>query len=73
MLTAIATFGCSSAMCEASFSHLSRILSPFRQSMTYDRESNLTVLACEKKALANISNEKLLREFNTNIRKLQLN
>jgi len=72
MMAAIATFGCSSAMCEASFSFLSRILSPFRQRMTFARESNLTVLACERKALESISNEMLLKKFNTRLRRLQL-
>lgn len=35
-------------------------------------ESNQTVLACEKRTLENISNEKLLKEFSTRLRKLQL-
>lgn len=73
MLAALATFGCSSARCECSFSVLNRILSKFRQSMNFSREADLTLLAFEKKILQSISNEDLLRVFNGQInRRLQL-
>lgn len=73
MLAALATFGCSSARCESSFSVLTRILTPYRRSMTFKREANLALLAFEKKLLDEISNEELLHRFNSSrSRKLQL-
>jgi len=73
MFAAVATFGCSSAICESSFSTLTRILRPYRRSMTFARESNLTLLAFEKEVLNKISNDVFMRTFNDNKnRKLQL-
>ena len=38
------TFGSSSAVCKASFSTFSRVLTPYRRSMTHQRKSSLVVL-----------------------------
>ena len=44
----VVTFGSSEAVCEASFSTLTRIDSPHRRSMTHWRQNNLVLLAFEK-------------------------
>lgn len=68
-----ATFACSSATCEATFSTRNRIVTPYRQSMLFERSCNLTVIPFEKKQLEKISIEKFLRTFNSRKnRRLQL-
>lgn len=64
IFAAVATFGCSSSISESSFSTLTRILRPYRRSMTFAQGSNLTLLAFEKKILDNISNDIFLQTFN---------
>lgn len=74
MLAAVVTFGCSSVRCEASFSTLTRILTPFRRSMSFQRESNLVLLSFQRKTLSKIDNNILLRKLanNKDRRRLQL-
>ena len=61
MSVTVATFSCSSARCEASFSALNRIV--YRRRISFARVSNLISLAFEKKTSYEITNEILLREF----------
>jgi hypothetical protein len=69
----VSVFACSSAVCESAFSTLNRILTPYRQSMTFIRESNLTILAHEKTFTDVIAENEFLRIFNVNKnRRLQL-
>ena len=44
----VATFGCSSAMCESSFSTLARVDRPHRRSMLHKRLSNLVMLSTKE-------------------------
>lgn len=69
----IETFGCSSAVCEASFSALAQINIPSRLSMGDERMRNLAFLAFEQERLKSISIDKVLRKFNdAKVRKVQL-
>ncbi len=73
MMAAVETFGCSSARCEESFSTLTRILTQFRRSMTFQRESDLSLLSFEKEIANEISNDALMKLFNEKgNRRLQL-
>lgn len=73
MMAAVDTFGSSTSVCECSFSALDRIGTPKRIAMNNDRLRNLTFLAFEKKRLANVSIDEVLKRFNKNpTRKLQL-
>lgn len=60
----IETFGCSSAICEASFSALTRIDIPSRVCMSSERIRGLSFLAFEHKRLKEISSEVILKKFN---------
>lgn len=69
----VETFACSTAVCEASFSALSRINIPSRLSMTNERMRNLAFIAFEYKRLQNISVNDVLKVFsNKKDRKVQL-
>lgn len=73
MLEAVDTFGCSTAICEASFSCLSRIGTLSRFSMSSQRLRDLSFLAFESKRLEKIDENKILRKFNDDKqRRLQL-
>jgi hypothetical protein len=70
---AIETFGCSTAVCKASFSALAAINVTSRLSMTNERMRRLAYLAFENKRLKNIPVDDVLREFNKKKqRKVQL-
>lgn len=60
----IETFGCSTAVCEASFSALAQINSPSRLSMTNERMRNLAFLAFEQERFKTISLDDVMRKFN---------
>lgn len=64
MATAL-TFGASTAVCENSFSTLTRVLTPHRRSTLHRRLSNLVILAFEKDITANLNREKFLNVFRT--------
>jgi hypothetical protein len=64
LMAAALAFGASTATCEASFSALSRILTPFRMSMTHSRKANLILLSFERCVLNEINTEEFLRRFN---------
>lgn len=77
ILAAALTFGASSAVCESSFSTLSRILTDYRRSMLQTRKSNLVLLAFENDLASKLTSESmkeyLLRKFNSmSSRRLQL-
>ncbi|KRZ67822.1 hypothetical protein T10_9084 [Trichinella papuae] len=73
LAAAALTIGISSATCEASFSTCSRLLSPFRRSMTHARMNHLVLISFERQILESISNEELLRRFHkAGNRRLQL-
>lgn len=64
------TFGASTSICENSFSTLSRILSPFRRSMSSIRLSHLSLLAFEKDLTNSLRQEEFLSHFRCSKRKL---
>lgn len=73
LFTAVDTFGCSTAVCEASFSALSRIGVVRRMSMTNKRLRQLSLLAFESKFLDRIPKDEVLKKFNeTKHRRVQL-
>ena len=72
LFAAAATFGASSATCEASFSTLSRVLTAYRRSRTHERKRNLVILAFLQSYTKNVDMEEVLRCFSKNSRKLQL-
>lgn len=73
LFATIETFGCSTAICECSFSSLSLVDVPKRFSMKNDRLRNLAFLGFEKKRLQEIDIEEVLIEFDRNKnRKVQL-
>lgn len=72
-LAACRTFACSTALCESTFSVLTKINRSQRMSMTHQRMANLIFLAFEKKKTTNINMNSFLREFhNAKERRLQL-
>lgn len=73
LYAAIDTFGCSTAICEASFSALASINIPSRVSMTNERMRNLAFLAFAHKTLKEISIDDVLHKFDKKKnRKIQL-
>lgn len=69
----IETFPSGTAVCESSFSALTRIMRPTRISMSTDRLNNLSFLAFEHKRLASIDLDEVLKRFNAlKDRKVQL-
>ena len=62
LMTAL-TFGASTAVCESSFSTLTRVLTPHRRSTLHRRLSNLVILAFEKNITANLNRDKFLNVF----------
>ena len=66
------TFGSSTAVCEASFSTLSRVLTPYRRSMTHTRKQNLVLLAFLNSYTKNADFDVMLRKCARRSRKIQL-
>jgi hypothetical protein len=66
------TFGASTASCEASFSTLTRILTPYRLSMTHQRKTNLVILSFNSSYANGICLDTFLCEFAKSSRKIQL-
>lgn len=64
LMEAVETFGCSTAICEASFSSFTRIGILGRICMTSERLRNLSFMAFEYKRLNLIDETKILRAFN---------
>ena len=63
MYAAALTFGSSTAVREASFSTLSRVLTPYRSSMTHTRKQNLVLLAFLNSYTKNSDFDVMLRKF----------
>ena len=72
MYASALTFGASSSVCEASFSSLKRVLTPYRRSMTHRRKSNLVMLAFMHKYTKEVDFEVFLKRFSMSNRRLQL-
>ena len=70
--TAALTVGVSTAACENSFSCLTRVLRPYRRSMSHDRKSSLVVLAFEKNITKALDLELFLEHFSRKSRRIQL-
>jgi hypothetical protein len=70
--TAALTLGISTATCEKSFSCLTRVLRPYRRSMTHERKSSLVVLAYEKSITKALNLEEFLETFSKKSRRIQL-
>lgn len=64
LMEAVETFGCSTAICEASFSSFTRIGILGRICMTSERLRNLSFMAFEYKRLNLIDETKILRAVN---------
>ena len=72
MLAAIATVASSQAVCESSFSSMTRIDRPQRRAMTTARQANLVLLSFEKKRTASLDMVKFVRKFAAGHSRLQL-
>lgn len=73
LFASVATFGCSTAQCESTFSTLTAINRPQRMSMAHERMTGLIFLAFERKRTENVDMDAVLRKFNSMAnRKLQL-
>jgi hypothetical protein len=73
LIATMATFGCSTAACECSFSTLSRIDVPQRRSMESARLRSLVLLAFESKRTTSLEMDSILRRFSEKKnRRLQL-
>ena len=66
------TFGVSTAACEASFSTLTRVLTPCRRSMTQSRKANLVLLSFQSQYTRCLDLDKFVNSFAQKSRKLQL-
>lgn len=73
LMATIDTFGCSSTICECSFSALDRVGTDKRLNMEDERLRQLSFLAFESKRLHNLPVELVLKRFNDNPkRRIQL-
>lgn len=73
IMVSVDTFGCSTTVCECSFSALDRIGTAPRINMGNNRLRNLTFLAFENKSFSKITPDLILQKFNSNhIRRIQL-
>jgi len=73
MVASVATLGCSTALCESTFSALSRIDEPSRKSMSSSRKSNLSLLAFEHKRTEALDIQMLLSKGVCNYFRLKMN
>lgn len=69
---AVETFGCSTSICESSFSCLSRIDIVKRMSMETPRLLNLAFLGYEKPSLNELNDEAILNKFKEKTRRIAL-
>lgn len=73
LMASVDTFGCSTTVCECSFSALDRIGTAPRINMDNERLRNLTFLAFENKRLSQITPDMILKKFDSNpTRRIQL-
>lgn len=66
------TISISTATCENSFSALTRVLRPSRQSMTHERKAALVQLAFEKRLTRNIDLDEFVAKFASSSRRVLL-
>ncbi|XP_045474457.1 uncharacterized protein LOC123680550 [Harmonia axyridis] len=73
LFASVATIGCSTAVCESTFSTLTAINRPQRLSMSHERMAGMVFLAFEKRRTQSVDLNEVLRIFNnmTN-RRIQL-
>ena len=64
LFAAALTFGGSTASCEASFSTMTRVLTPYRRSMAHQRKENLIILSHEHELTKKIEKKALMQRFN---------
>ena len=62
----------SSATCEASFSALTRILTPYQRSMKHGRKDNLVLLSFQENYTQHIDLDQFIAEFGISSRRLQV-
>jgi hypothetical protein len=72
LLASALTFGASTAVCENSFSTLTRMLTPYRRSMMQRRLSNLVLLAFEKDVTNSLDRKEFLNKFRSKTRRLKI-
>ena len=72
LYAAALTFGSSNAVCEESFSALSRVITPYRRSMTHKRKSNYILLSFLAEYTQKIDMDGFLHTFAGRSRKIQL-
>lgn len=72
LFASASTFGTSTAVCENSFSCLTRMLTPYRRSMLQKRLSNLVLLSFEKDLTDQLNREQFVDIFRTKSRRLML-
>ena len=66
------TIGVSTATCEASFSTLTRLLTPYRRSMMRTRKANLVLLSFQSQYISGVDLDKFVQRFAQKSRKLAL-
>ena len=59
------TVGASTSTCEASFSVLTRVLTPYRRSMLHQRKADVVLLSYEHGVTKNLDVNKFLNKFNS--------
>lgn len=64
LFASVATIGCSTAVCESTFSTLTAINRPQRLSMGHERMAGMVFLAFEKKRTKSVDLNEVLRIFN---------
>ena len=72
LYAAALAFGSSNAVCEESFSTLSRVLTPYRRSVTHKGKSNLVLLSFLTEYTQKIDMDEFLHTFAGRSRKIQL-
>jgi hypothetical protein len=72
LYAAALTFGASSATCEASFSTLTRVLTPYRRSMKHQRKANLALMSFESNFTKSLDMRVFLHRFAKQSRRIQL-
>ena len=70
VLAAALTLGTSTATCEAGFSTVVRILTPYRRCMGQNRKCQLVYLAFEKEETEKLSDVEVFEEYRKKLRKM---
>jgi hypothetical protein len=72
IFTCALCFGASTATVENTFSTVTRLLTPFRRSMSHQRKSDLVLLSFERELTKNIDFDKFISLFSNKSRRLAL-